>query len=53
MKKSKLTAIIVQSQSTTAILSAKDRIKPRGLAGLYKDKIHYDEKSDIFNLAPL
>ena len=31
-------------------LSAKDRIKPRGLAGCMKGKIHYDENADIFNL---
>ena len=31
-------------------ISAKDRIKPRGLAGLYKGKIFYDEDADIFNL---
>jgi len=29
---------------------AKDRIKPRGLAGLYKGKIMYDKNADIFNL---
>ena len=31
-------------------LSARDRIKPRGLAGCMKGKIHYDENADIFNL---
>ena len=31
-------------------VSAKDRIKPRGLAGLYKGKIFYDKDADIFNL---
>ena len=31
-------------------LSARDRIKPRGLAGCMKGKIHYDESADIFNL---
>ena len=31
-------------------VSARDRIKPRGLAGLYKGKIFYDEDADIFNL---
>ena len=31
-------------------LSARDRIKPRGLAGLYKGKIFYDKDADIFNL---
>ena len=32
------------------VLSARDRIKPRGLAGLYKGKIFYNEDEDIFNL---
>ena len=31
-------------------MSARDRIKPRGLAGLYKGKIFYDKDADIFNL---
>jgi len=31
-------------------LSARDRIKPRGLAGCMKGRIHYDESADIFNL---
>jgi hypothetical protein len=31
-------------------LSARDRIKPRGLSGLYKGRIHYDHNADIFNL---
>ena len=31
-------------------LSARDRIKPRGLWGIMKGKIHYDENADIFNL---
>ena len=31
-------------------VSARDRIKPRGLSGLYKNKIFYDENADIFNL---
>jgi len=30
--------------------SARDRIKPRGLFGIMKGKIHYDENADIFNL---
>jgi hypothetical protein len=34
-------------------LSAKERIKPRGIAGCMKGKIHYDRNADIFNLAPL
>jgi len=32
-------------------LSVRDRIKPRGLWGIMKGKIHYDENADIFNLA--
>jgi hypothetical protein len=32
---------------------AKNKIKPRGLAGWMKGKIHYDEDADIFNLKPL
>ncbi|KAA6301818.1 MAG: hypothetical protein EZS26_001981 [Candidatus Ordinivivax streblomastigis] len=31
-------------------ISARDRIKPRGLAGLYKGQIFYNEDEDIFNL---
>ena len=31
-------------------ISARDRIKPRGLSGLYKDRIFYDKDVDIFNL---
>ena len=31
-------------------LTARDRIKPRGLWGLYEGKIHYNEDEDIFNL---
>ena len=31
-------------------MSAKDRIKPRGLCGIMKGKIHYDKSADIFNL---
>jgi hypothetical protein len=34
-------------------ISVKDRIKPRGLAGLFKGRIRYDENEDIFNLRPL
>lgn len=34
-------------------VSARDRIKPRGLSGKLKGKIHYDRNSDIFNLGPL
>ena len=42
-----------KNKTKTAVLSAKDRIKPRGLAGWMKGKIHYDEDADIFNLKPL
>ena len=31
-------------------VSARDRIKPRGLVGLYKGQIFYDKDADIFNL---
>lgn len=31
-------------------ISARNKIKSRGLIGLYKDKIFYDENIDIFNL---
>jgi len=31
-------------------VSARDRIKPRGLCGWMEGKIHYDENADIFNL---
>jgi len=34
----------------TETVSARDRIKPRGLFGIMKGKIHYDEDADIFNL---
>jgi len=29
----------------------RDRIKPRGLWGIMKGKIHYNENEDIFNLS--
>ncbi|OAV65692.1 hypothetical protein Barb4_03244 [Bacteroidales bacterium Barb4] len=29
---------------------ARDRIKPRGLWGLFKGEFHYDKDADIFNL---
>ena len=35
----------------TGKISARDRIKPRGLWGIMKGKIHYDENADIFNLS--
>lgn len=41
------------AQNNENTVSARDRIKPRGLAGLYKDRIFYDENEDIFNLAAL
>jgi hypothetical protein len=31
-------------------VSARDRIKPRGLSGILKGRIHYDKNADIFNL---
>jgi hypothetical protein len=34
----------------TETLSARDRIKPRGLWGLFKGKILYDDNADVFNL---
>jgi len=40
-------------RTQTKVVSIKDRIKPRGLAGCMKGKIHYDEDADIFNLKPL
>ena len=30
--------------------SVRDRIKPRGLWGLFEGRIHYDKNEDIFNL---
>ena len=39
--------------ASAKVLSARDRIKPRGLFGLFKGRIHYDENEDIFNLKPL
>jgi hypothetical protein len=29
---------------------AKEKIKPRGLAGLFEGRFSYDEQEDIFNL---
>ena len=40
----------VIKQAKTEKLSARDRIKPRGLFGIMKGKIHYDRDADIFNL---
>ena len=31
-------------------VTARDRIKPRGLCGILKGQIHYDKNADIFNL---
>ena len=31
-------------------VSARERIKPRGLCGILKGQIHYDKDADIFNL---
>ena len=40
----------VPKQEKKGKVSARDRIKPRGLIGLYKGKIFYDKEADIFNL---
>jgi len=40
----------VDKQVKKEEISARDRIKPRGLSGLYKGRIFYDENADIFNL---
>ena len=40
----------VAKQVKKGKVSARDRIKPRGLSGLYKGKIFYDKDADIFNL---
>ncbi|GHT12004.1 hypothetical protein AGMMS4956_05950 [Bacteroidia bacterium] len=44
------THAVTAPQAADETLSARDRIKPRGLAGLFKGRIHYDENADIFNL---
>ena len=44
MEKIKVTRVKKEKDST------RDRIKPRGLVGLYKGKIFYDKDADIFNL---
>ncbi|OAV63528.1 hypothetical protein Barb4_05025 [Bacteroidales bacterium Barb4] len=41
------------SKQAEETVSARDRIKPRGLWGIMKGKIHYDKDADIFNLGPL
>ncbi|OAV67126.1 hypothetical protein Barb6XT_01613 [Bacteroidales bacterium Barb6XT] len=41
------------SKQAEETVSARDRIKLRGLFGIMKGKIHYDEDADIFNLEPL
>jgi hypothetical protein len=41
--------VVVQKKKVTT-LSTRDRIKPRGLAGFMKGKIHYDRNADIFDL---
>lgn len=38
------------TEKSKKTVSARDRIKPRGMAGFMKGKIHYDEDADIFNL---
>jgi len=42
-----------KTKTKAKVVSTKDRIKPRGLWGWMKGKIHYDEDADIFNLKPL
>jgi hypothetical protein len=39
-----------QSGQKKETVSARDRIKPRGLSGILKGRIHYDKDADIFNL---
>ena len=39
-----------KKKTPTRNLTARDRIKPRGLVGCMKGKIHYNEDEDIFNL---
>ncbi|OAV65185.1 hypothetical protein Barb6_02955 [Bacteroidales bacterium Barb6] len=41
------------SKQAEETVSARDRIEPRGLSGIMKGKIHYDEDADISNLGPL
>jgi hypothetical protein len=51
MKTTTLNSAATHSNGTIAVtVSARDRIKPRGLVGIMKGKIHYDENADIFNL---
>jgi hypothetical protein len=38
------------SEQKKETVSAKDKIKPRGLSGILKGRIHYDKNADIFNL---
>ncbi|KAA6302178.1 MAG: hypothetical protein EZS26_001538 [Candidatus Ordinivivax streblomastigis] len=38
------------TKQTKEVVYARDRIKPRGLWGCMKGKIHYDKNADIFNL---
>jgi len=45
IEKKKITKKVIKEK-----MSARDRIKPRGLYGIMKGKIHYDENADIFNL---
>ena len=37
-------------QLNNKVIAVRERIKPRGLAGLYRGKIFYDKSADIFNL---
>lgn len=52
-EKKGLTSDTKKSEKGGKTVSARDRIKPRGLSGKLKGKIHYDRNSDIFNLGPL
>ena len=40
----------VQTKKKEVVLLKRSRIRPRGLVGWMKGKIHYDESADIFDL---
>ncbi|OAV68922.1 hypothetical protein Barb6_00665 [Bacteroidales bacterium Barb6] len=57
MKTEEQTKKVAEAEVSEPVKSAKeetvcarDRIKPRGLAGLFKGEFHYDKDADIFNL---
>jgi len=54
IKNKEMEKVIEKKKTTKPVrkekVSARDRIKPRGLVGLYKGQIFYDENADIFNL---